>query len=70
MKIFLNFDFFFDENQKVLPKKRVPADLILLRTTNDNGASFIKTDQVCFFVFDMENNWNFLIDFSKHNSIV
>jgi phospholipid-translocating ATPase len=33
-------------------KQRVPADLILLRTTNASGCSFIKTDQL-----DGETDW-------------
>ena len=33
-------------------KQRVPADMVLLRTTNRNGASFIKTDQL-----DGETDW-------------
>lgn len=37
---------------QVTSKQRVPADLILLRTTNASGCSFIKTDQL-----DGETDW-------------
>lgn len=35
-----------------LIKKKVPADIILLRTTEETGASFIRTDQL-----DGETDW-------------
>lgn len=35
-----------------LIKKKVPADMILLRTTEETGASFIRTDQL-----DGETDW-------------
>ena len=37
---------------KVNANSRIPADMILLRTTNDTGASFIRTDQL-----DGETDW-------------
>lgn len=37
---------------QVHTKERVPADLVLLRTTNRSGASFVKTDQL-----DGETDW-------------
>lgn len=35
-----------------LIEKKVPADMILLRTTEETGASFIRTDQL-----DGETDW-------------
>lgn len=41
----------------VIPKnKRVPADVVLLRTTEKTGASFIRTDQL-----DGETDWKLRI---------
>ena len=37
---------------QVKSNQRIPADMVLLRTTNETGASFIRTDQL-----DGETDW-------------
>ena len=37
---------------RVKANQRIPADMVLLRTTNETGASFIRTDQL-----DGETDW-------------
>lgn len=43
----------FSDNQVIVEKgQRVPADLVLLRTTEKSGACFVRTDQL-----DGETDW-------------
>jgi phospholipid-translocating ATPase len=51
-------------NNQINPKKKhikktkkIPADMILLRTTSEIGASFIRTDQL-----DGETDWKLRYD--------
>lgn len=37
---------------QIKANQRIPADMVLLRTTNESGASFIRTDQL-----DGETDW-------------
>ncbi|KAJ5070218.1 phospholipid-transporting atpase [Anaeramoeba ignava] len=49
---------------RLYPNQRVPADMVLLRTTEKSGASFIRTDQL-----DGETDWKLRRAFSQTQSL-